>query len=153
MTVVLNKEIEKTILLAMHHHNGQLYGKRSYLWHLEEVVNNTKDIHRKKLFGAGELDRMLLIQGAYCHDLREDTKVTDEELKAISQELFDIVCILSKVEGVSHNVYLTKVKENPYTRVIKIADTYANLFNSFKAGHQKRIVKYTKQLEFLVADF
>lgn len=57
-----------------------------------------------------------------------------------------------KIRTLNNQDYIKKVMSNHYTRAVKIADTYANLHNSWKAGNVKRIRKYTEQLNLLLGD-
>jgi len=152
--MVTQERIELACKLAMKHHAGQMYGKYSYMLHLEEVAGHVKDIVRKGLFKCLGLDRETLICLAYLHDIIEDTPCTFEELAGILElECVDAIKLLSKnIEIRSHEEYIASIKTNRYARIVKIADTWANLDNSWKAGNTKRIAKYTKQLNMLLED-
>lgn len=147
--------IELACKLAMKHHAGQMYGKYSYMLHLEEVAGHVKDIVRKGLFKCLGLDRETLICLAYLHDILEDTDCSVIEADSVLADdtALKALALLSKnYAGCSYEEYITLIKENRYARIVKIADTWANLDNSWKAGNTKRIAKYTKQLNMLLED-
>jgi len=140
--------------LAMKYDAEQMYGKYPYTHHLEEVAKYTKEIHRKGLFGSKDLDKDLLLAVAYCHDIYEDTQVSLIELEeAIGYAGLETVLMLSKNWcPCSYELYIKSIKLWCISRIVKIADTWANLENSWKAGEVKRIAKYTKQLNMLLED-
>jgi (p)ppGpp synthase/HD superfamily hydrolase len=89
---------------------------------------------------------------AYLHDVIEDTKVTDSDLKdeGIPENILKAVAILSKNlynENVSYDQYLSCVKKNELARKVKIADMISNLADN---PTDKQIKKYAKGLLFLV---
>lgn len=147
-------KIELACKLAMKYHAGQMYGKYSYMLHLEEVAGHVKDIVRKGLFQCLGLDREALICLAYLHDIIEDTDCSFEEpAKILEVEPMKALYLLSKnMGGCTYEEYVARIKANRYARIVKIADTWANLDNSWKDGNTKRIAKYTKQLNMLLED-
>lgn len=152
--MVTQDRIELACKLAMKHHAGQMYGKYSYMLHLEEVAGYVKDIVRKGLFNCLGLERETLICLAYLHDIIEDTPCSFTELGGILEmEGIEALCHLSKnLGGCTYESYIGRIRRNRYARIVKIADTWANLDNSWKAGNTKRIAKYTKQLNMLLED-
>lgn len=151
----MDDRMTRACKLAMKHHAGQMYGKYSYMYHLEEVAGHVKDIVRKGLFGVLGLDRDAILCIAYLHDILEDTDCKVEKIAEIlnRQEYVEAVLLLTKdTKATTYEKYLDNVKGNPYARIVKIADTWANLNNSFKAGDVKRITKYSKQLQILLED-
>ena len=153
--MVTQDRIELACKLAMKHHAGQMYGKYSYMLHLEEVAGHVKDIVRKGLFKCLGLDRETLICLAYLHDILEDTDCSIIEVDSVLADdtAIKALALLSKnIEIRSHEEYIAGIKTNRYARIVKIADTWANLDNSWKAGNTRRIAKYTKQLNMLLED-
>lgn len=147
-------KIEFACKLAMKHHAGQMYGKYSHMLHLEEVAGHVKDIVRKGLFQCLGLDRETLICLAYLHDISEDTACNLDDV-AVFLELDALAALSLLSENLSispYETYIARIKTNRYARIVKIADTWANLDNSWKAGNTRRIAKYTKQLNMLLED-
>lgn len=145
--------ISRAASFAVEKHGRQMYGKYPYSYHLIEVADNVKEMHRKNLFGFGGLDKNVLIQIAYLHDVLEDTDVEYIELcEEFGIEISSRCLLLSKKENPVYEEYIKKVMSDPYSHAVKIADTYANLHNSWKAGNIKRIKKYTDQLNLLLGD-
>lgn len=144
--------VTKACKLAMQYHAGQMYGKYAYHHHLEEVAKYVKEIHRKGLFGSVALDKDVLIAVAYLHDILEDTDISwSLLLNEVGEDVFDAVASLTKmIEAETYEQYINSVKRNAYAHIVKIADTWANLDNSWKAGHTGRIKKYTNQLNLLL---
>lgn len=147
------KSVQDAILLAMKFHNDQMYGKYSYIHHCENVAHHTKEIHRKGLFDSLNLDKKTLITIAYLHDIQEDTDIPEEEILKFNPDVVAALKLLTKSKGRDYvyKDYIANIKQSPYARVVKIADTWSNLESSFKNGDSHRITKYTAQLAVLLA--
>lgn len=157
----MSRKLRLAQTLAAFAHDSQRYGKYDYYdTHILDVVHRVgiKVAHLPK----AEQEDYLIV--AYLHDLLEDTELTVyciEELFGF--RIADSVTALSKTYRViDHGVtsyrtskipyeqYIAEVKNDPVALLVKICDTEANLAASIADGNQKRIEKYTKQLEMLL---
>lgn len=143
-------QMSKAIAIAIDAHQGQKYGEFTYLYHLSQV-----DEFVIKMYGHDsglidiELDILRAI--AYLHDVIEDTNITAECLSnaGICSEVVDAVVAMSKIDGQPYMAYIDVVNSCEFARMVKLADTAANLMNSLKDCNVHRINKYTKQYQLL----
>lgn len=132
---------------AIKAHGNQKYGKMPYEYHLQQVVN--KLIHWRDL-GQWEItDECLAV--AWLHDTIEDTDVTQYELEQyFGKEIAYQVLLLSKIgTHLTYHFYITRIKDSPVAKLVKMADTLSNLEASILSGEMGRINKYSKQLALL----
>lgn len=127
-------------------HADQMYGDKPYSFHLEQVALTV--IRDNYFRSANTLN--ILVDVAYLHDVMEDCGVSYHDLA----DLFGVVVagavdLLTKKDGVPYGKYIEGIKRNFYAKVVKIADTKANLKQSVLDNDRNRIVKYAKQLILL----
>lgn len=129
--------------LAEQYHEGQMYGDRPYIYHLNAVVESIK-----RKWGDGN---KALLAVAVLHDILEDTSCTEEILKeAVGKDITKFVVALTKVEGETYENYIYRVREFHYSKEVKIHDTLCNLTESIMADSAYRVKKYSNQLQVLV---
>lgn len=133
-------------MLASNLHSDQLYGGRSYTYHLQNVVDKVNFLY-------GESPKLKQLQQvAWMHDLLEDTSATALSLVGdydFSDEVVNAVVAITKIEGESLSNYYDKVSKNKLAFKVKVADTISNLEHSCRESQTKRIYKYTNQLQCL----
>jgi hypothetical protein len=102
--------------LAKIYHKGQVRfdGVTPYITHCEAVAAKFTDDLRKTL-GIG-------------HDLKEDTTITNSTLLSVGipQDVIILLDIMDKNNYPDYAQYLRKVKHNPVTRDVKLADIEHN---------------------------
>lgn len=95
---------------------------------------------------------------ALCHDLYEDTDVTDEELLSlgITQDCIDIIKTkLTHKRGVPYKDYISNLADNNIAIIVKLADLKDNLdltrLHGIKLSELdiKRIQKYMDSYDYL----
>lgn len=158
----MSNKLKLAQVLSVYAHHGQKYGDKDYFEaHILDVVNRVK-VKVANFLPVNRQEDYLI--AAYLHDVLEDTELTVyciEEL--FGYRIADSVATLSKTYRViDHGVtsyrtrelpyeqYIAEVKDDPVALSVKICDTEANLAASIADGDQKRIDKYTKQLEMLL---
>jgi (p)ppGpp synthase/HD superfamily hydrolase len=133
-------EYQLAFQIARKFHAGQMYGKESYMYHLSQVANSLSD----------ENDDRLPIIGI-LHDILEDTDCTATLLlNLFDKDIVEAVQALTKRSLESYEDYIDKVRGNPLALTVKLHDTLCNLTESTKRRDNKRILKYSKQLQLLV---
>ena len=146
--------------LAVKYHEGQEYGDSGlpYFYHLKCVDDlviigyTPKDLTPSQPYSShpgSEIDKLRAI--ALLHDILEDTDATTTDLSeaGICDDVLLAVVAITKFEGESYEGYINAVLENPLALKVKIADTATNLAHSVLDGNQKRIAKYSRQLNLL----
>ena len=134
----------KAMQMALGAHQGQMYGHHSYDYHLNSVV-----IKCNELYGNCDSAENL-IAVAWLHDILEDTDVSAAALSfKFESGIVNAVVSVSKIKGENYSKYIDRVKGNRLSLKVKIADTLCNLEESIKIQDQRRIKKYTKQLQLL----
>ncbi len=113
--------VQKAAEIAERAHEGQLhfFGDESYFeMHLRPIAGIVKRL------GYGALS----IAGAYLHDTKEDTDVTDKELldEGIPAEVVHAVNLLAKRDGQPHDDYLAGIATDPIAIIDKYADSSFN---------------------------
>ena len=135
-------------------HGGQMYGENPYTQHLTDVVMNV----RAEISSRQHLQQQpftedvvrVLIDSAWLHDVVEDTDVSLETIRTLfGEQVAEVVDLLTKKKGLSYKKYIDNIKQNEYALLVKIADTRANLAQSYYDNNEKRIAKYAKQLALL----
>ena len=125
---------------AIKWHGDQMYGDKPYVYHLDQVAAQLPVFMRSDW----EADV------AYLHDILKDTNCTYRDIeRSFGTFIADAVDTLTKKEGVSYDWYISSVKSQRVARIVKIADTKANLRQSILDNDKNRIVKYAKQLMLL----
>lgn len=159
--MILSRKLKLAHTLSAFAHDGQTYGEYDYYFtHIMDVAHRVG----LKVSHLSECEQEDYLIVAYLHDVLEDTELTVyciEELFGF--RIADSVTALSKTYRViDHGVtsyrtskipyeqYIAEVKDDPVALLVKICDTEANLAASIADGNQKRIDKYTKQLEMLL---
>ena len=77
---------------------------------------------------AEQMDTETEITAALLHDVVEDTAVTFEDLEAagISEEVLEVLRLLTHPEGMAYMDYVRRLSGNPTARKIKLADLRHN---------------------------
>ena len=92
---------------------------------------------------------------ALLHDTIEDTDVTPEYLlsEGIPQYIVDAILSVTKRDGESYEDFVSRTKENPIGRAVKIHDLEDNLdvmrLDEVSPDMATRFTKYLKALRFL----
>lgn len=136
--------VEKALEIATAAHAGQVdKAGVAYIQHTKTVASFVQRPEEKAT--------------AYLHDVLEDTKWTVQDLRAagIPEAVVEAVVTLTKAEGEDYFDYLTKVKANPISRIVKLADLKHNSdlsrLDQLTAKDQERLEKYEKATAFLKA--
>lgn len=82
------------------------------------------------------------------HDLMEDTEVTYEEIKNISNEnIVEAVKLLTKTKGYVMSEYIGNIEKNDIAKMVKLADRIHNLSEAIFASKefQKKYIKETEE--------
>ena len=126
------KEAEDARDFAREKHEGQMYGDKPYMTHVEDVASGFEDLHLKRI--------------AYLHDVVEDSDVTIQEIRErFGKNVSHAVDALTRRKE-SYFDYIQRVKENPEATQVKLADLHANLKNNPKESLAKR---YRKAIDIL----
>lgn len=142
--------IELAALVAKIAHKGQKYGDKDYFeTHITDVVRICRVLTMNVPGNYNTREKLISI--AYLHDIIEDTEVTFEDLKdSFGSDIAKSVSTLSKKKEVPYDKYIKEIVDDELARTVKIADTISNLNASLKDENQKRIIKYSNQLNSLL---
>lgn len=127
--------------IATKYHADQMYGDKPYMYHLLGVMKLVAD------GGGTPIDQAVAI----LHDVLEDTVCTPHTLRVagLREEIVEAVMAITHYEMQDRSTYLRQCCANPIAKRVKKCDTLFNLTHSVQAGNSKRIIKYSKQLQFL----
>lgn len=142
--------IQQAREFAIKAHGNQKYGKMPYEYHLQQVVS--KLTHWRDLGQWDITDEVLA--AAWLHDVLEDTLVRHTDLFIEFGDEVTMTCYLLNKHNClpakfDYSRYIDKIKADNSARLVKMADTLANLESSILSGEMKRINKYSKQLALL----
>lgn len=137
------KLLEKAYYFSKKKHKGQFRfdGVTPYFTHCEKVASLVDT----------ELEKAI----AYCHDLIEDNRCTDDELaKNVSPKIVTYCLLLTKIEDETYEDYIRSFVKDSSLSIdptgistkIKIADIVANLSDK---PSKNQIIKYNKALRIL----
>jgi (p)ppGpp synthase/HD superfamily hydrolase len=89
-----------------------------------------------------------VIAAALLHDVLEDTKLTEQDLREldIDDAVIEAVKLLTKGDDQPYEEYLQKILTNEIALKVKLADIKNNLSDSPTA---KQVAKYSKALQIL----
>lgn len=134
----LNKVLKAINIAEKKHAGVKRKSGEPYISHPIRIAN--------AFMSLGIIDEEVLI-AIILHDVVEDTETTKEDLLQIfSKEVVELIMLLTKVDGVDHDVYYNEISKNPKACVIKIADRCHNVstMNHFSVD---KIEKYVKETE------
>lgn len=136
--------------MAMEWHDGQLYGEKAYITHIA-------DVEHKVIFLYKDDDDIDLLRFIAClHDLFEDTECTEDEVRArlgryeALDDLIEALHAITKQKYEKREEYLIRCSANKLALKVKLADTLCNLEHSVRTGEERRILKYTNQINKLI---
>lgn len=135
--------------LAERFHQGQMYGKHPYMYHLEMVANSVSEESDERLATV-----------AILHDILEDTSCTEGLLYSLFEDnIVKAVIALSKISTGTgygsviidepYEEYIARVKNNSLAKIVKMHDTLCNLKESLVRRDMNRVRKYSKQMNLL----
>lgn len=140
----------KASVYAREKHKYQKYGKYDYSFHLQNVVMNLK-LFGIQSYKSDDVNAYHTAMVAWLHDIIEDTDTTKEDLysEGFPEEVVGAVDLVTKKEGLSYKDYLRTLSVNELAWKVKVADTYSNMTQSMIDSDDKRVRKYSSQLELL----
>lgn len=143
----MDKKLEQAFLLSKKMHKGQTdkAGKDYFKGHILTVF---KDVYKRT---GGDTDSCIV---ALLHDIVEDTDVTLEQIeKEFGPKIATAVDLVTKKEGLEYDDYINRIKKNPLSRVVKLADMTHNSditrLNNPTKKDIERTEKYKKYIEKL----
>ena len=104
---------------------------------------------------AEQMDDEISTVCALLHDVVEDTDTTLDDLREMgfSEDVIEVLSLLTHEDGVPYMDYVEKISEHPTATKVKIADLLHNSdlsrLDSVDEYALKRQEKYIKALEFL----
>ena len=143
----MNKlELARQIAVAAH--EGQTYGDKPYVYHLEQTVRLLKTI------GCSDED---LLCAMMLHDTIEDTAITYSDLNIqMGIEVADRVADLTHDNNDCYMNYIYCIAwASPWNRynlsisLLKLVDNLCNLRQSIKNQDTRRIEKYNASISYL----
>lgn len=134
----------KAMQMALDAHKGQMYGDKDYSYHLVSVVEKCKELYES----CDNAENLIAV--AWLHDVIEVSSINATMIYyRLGAEIANAVVSVTKVKRESYNDYIHRVKNNSIGLKVKIADTLCNLEESIKIQDERRIKRYTKQLQLL----
>lgn len=104
---------------------------------------------------AESMDDEISCTCALLHDVIEDTSITLEDLKekGFSDEVLDVLSLLTHDDDVPYMEYIAKIKTNPIATKVKLSDLAHNMdlsrIDNVTDKDLERIEKYKKAKELL----
>lgn len=148
-----NKQLQTALEIAtMAHKNVTRRNGDPYIFHACRVANNSRYIRTK-----------LQKTAALLHDVVEDTPYDEQFLiqRGISQEVVDILKLLTHDKVDTYEAYIDKICTNPDAMVVKLSDLADNLdqgtLEIITERDKKRFITYSnaqcKILATLATDY
>ena len=122
----MSNTVDKAMAIALRYHNGQVnsHNGEPYILHVQRVANHVRN--------RGLSDTHIAI--AWLHDVLEDTECTPKDIVDAFPNngvIVQAVLALTKVKGISNEVYYTLLKADPIAAQVKISD----LVDKFSRNH------------------
>ncbi len=116
MTAPQTDLIERALAIALTAHRGQV-----------DKANAPYILHPLRLMVQMDTEDEQLT--ALLHDVVEDSDMTLEGLRSegIPESVLAALALLTHQEGESYEVYVSKIKDNPLARKVKLADLADNM--------------------------
>lgn len=92
---------------------------------------------------------------ALLHDVIEDTEYTIKDLEdmGFNQNVIAAISLMTHAEGVPYMDYVAQIKENPFAKIVKLADLKHNSdisrLDTVDAKAMARVEKYAKAIQLL----
>ena len=119
----MSREIQvQAMRMSLDAHKGQMYGHRSYDYHLNNVVIKCNELY-------GNCDNAEnVIAVAWLHDILEDTDVSAAALRFKFEPcIVNAVVSVSKIKGEDYSYYIQRVKNQLGFRMkVELSDTLNN---------------------------
>lgn len=138
------EDIKKARDIAKIEHDGQMYGDKPYMSHVEDVVRIIKE-------NNGSIEEIIV---GYLHDVPEDTKFgLDQVEKEFGQRISTLVSFITDEEGVNRkekklktNQKLSKLTEADYASLnVKLSDRESNVSKSIESNNSNKFSMYYKE--------
>jgi len=142
-------EIFKTACdLAETYHHGQTYEVEGDYYDNHLLTVSTSSIR----FAPPWLAPLDVQTVGVLHDILEDTDCDVDILLSneIPAYIVDAVLNVTKRRDETEASYFARVKSNPLSLAVKLADSHENLTNSLIARNKSRVVKYTRYLNIMI---
>jgi hypothetical protein len=83
-------------------------------------------------------------------EILEDTDCKEETLCQLFEDnVVNAVKAMTKIDGEPYEFYIDRVKKNELARTVKMHDTLCNLQESLVRRDMRRVMKYSKQMQYL----
>lgn len=131
-------------------------GGNRYSTHLYRVGYKIENHLRFSVDSVEEINKLYII--AILHDIIEDTDVTIEflEKEGFDQIIIQAIDVLTKRKHENYFDYIKRVKENIYSKIVKIYDLEDNMditrLNKLDDIDFKRLKKYWLSYKYLKGD-
>jgi (p)ppGpp synthase/HD superfamily hydrolase len=142
----MNLDKIREFVISKHKEKNQMYGDKPYSFHLEYTVRiANKFLH---LIPENKIDNVL--SSCWCHDLLEDTDLTYEQLKQVTnKEVADIVLSVTTKKGTRkerfNDEYYTGIDNTEFATFVKLCDRIANVRHSIESNNDKLLKMYEKE--------
>ncbi|MAD98994.1 MAG: putative GTP pyrophosphokinase [Prokaryotic dsDNA virus sp.] len=105
--------------LTTRYHWGQMYGDKTYMYHLEKVIKTLKALDR-----YSEVNVCV----AYLHDILEDTTCTVDDLTHhFGTKIVNPVLLLTREKDTRFKSYLECIRTSKTATLIKLCVRYVNM--------------------------
>lgn len=147
MTYMLPPQVKAARYFAEKAHQAQTYGNGlPYTKHLDDVYN----VLIRFGFSESNPAHLNILTAAYLHDSMEDTATSYSDLKrSFNEEVAEIVYCMTDELGRNRKEKkektYPKIRENPKSLILKLADRIANIENSIGSGVESDFLSMYKK--------
>lgn len=152
--------VNKAMIIAEIWHDGQKYGNKPYMYHLNGVVTNLVEDYfsyfPRPAIDDGQWNQPVIkdcvFAAAYLHDILEDTACTKEYLisEGMPQLVIDLISVLTHKKEEDYFDYVMKINDcgsiTTGARAIKLADLDFNLSHCGKNHKKKDLYKFARYI-------
>ncbi len=125
----MHSKIKKTMEFAQKAHQAQMYDQYPYFKHLQDVYETLLE------HGYNETEHLEILVSSFLHDCLEDCAVSYSDLKKefgeeTAENVFCMTDELGRNRKEKKEKTYPKIRSNPDSIVIKLADRISNVRNS-----------------------
>lgn len=149
--------ISEARVFAIKTHQGQMYGNKPYIYHLDQCFSLFKSIVEENELDFVSKIYEKIAATIYLHDTMEDQGVHYAILEdRFGKDVAEAVWCVTKEKPYNPDQYFEKISKNPIAAIVKLCDRICNVNNCFDIQgniipeHKSKAEKYIKEHKYII---
>lgn len=143
---------------AIKTHQGQMYGNKPYIYHLDQCFSLFKSIVEENELDFVSKIYEKIAATIYLHDTMEDQGVHYAILEdRFGKDVAEAVWCVTKEKPYNPDQYFEKISKNPIAAIVKLCDRICNIANCFDEKsiaipkHTSKLDKYSDENLYMIS--